>query len=109
MATSSRPTTVLSHRPATFFQSATPVQVRCRCGTRIPVGGAVFGVTTISRHSEDLFRNQAFCSVRCVQAFCLESLELLESLDTPASKAVVTDLHELHRDVVMALAGLSGS
>jgi hypothetical protein len=69
----------------------------------------VFGVTTVSLSSEDLFRDQVFCSVRCIGAFCLESLEVLDLLDTPRSRAVVSDLHELHREVSETLASvLSG-
>jgi hypothetical protein len=98
-----------SARPSPFFQTATPVLVQCRCGTRIPPGGTVFGVTVVSPYSEDLFRDQVFCSIKCIQAFCLESLEILDVLDTPASKATVTDLHELYRGVAETMATILGA
>jgi hypothetical protein len=92
----------------TVFQSSTTVPVRCRCGTHIPPGGVVFGVTAVSLSWEELFQDQVFCSVPCVQAFCLESLEILEPLDTPAAKAVVSDLHEVHRALAEVLASMRG-
>jgi hypothetical protein len=95
-----------STRKLPFFQSSTTVAVQCRCGTRIPSGGTVFGVTAASPSSEDLFRDQVFCSLKCILAFCLESLEILDALDTPSSKTVVTDLHELYRGVAETMATL---
>jgi hypothetical protein len=68
----------------------------------------VFGVSTVSSSSEDFFRDQVFCSVRCIGAFCLESLEVLELLDTPRARATVSDLHELHREVAETLAQVVG-
>lgn len=91
-----------------FFRSTISVPVQCRCGTLIPNGGTAFGVTAASPSSEELFRDQLFCSVRCIGAFCLESLEVLDPLDTPASEAVVSDLHELHREVLETLASAMG-
>jgi hypothetical protein len=66
----------------------------------------VFGVTTIPRSLGDLFRGGVFCSVGCIRAFCLESLEILEALDTPNSKSMVTDLHEVHRGIAETLAAI---
>lgn len=88
------------------FQTRTSIAVQCRCGTRIPAGGTVFGVTFIPPSLEDLFRGGVFCSVGCIRAFCLESLEILEALDNPNSKSMVTDLHEIHRGVAETLARL---
>jgi len=64
----------------------------------------VFGVTCIPPSLEDLFRGGVFCSVRCIRAFCLESLEILDALDTPNSKSMVTDLTEVHRELAETLA-----
>lgn len=97
-----------STREPFFFRSSTVVPIQCRCGARIPPGGTVFGVTAVSPSSQDLFRDQVFCSVRCIGAFCLESLEVLDLLDTPGSRAVVSDLHELHREVSNVLASTLG-
>jgi hypothetical protein len=87
-----------------IFQARTSIAVRCRCGTRIHPGGTVFGVTTIPPSLESLFQGGVFCSVRCIRAFCLESLEILDAIDAPDSKAMVTDLHEVHRAVAETLA-----
>jgi hypothetical protein len=61
-------------------------------------------VATLSRSTEDLFRDQVFCSVTCLRAFCLETLEILDALDTPGSGAVVSDLHELYQGLAETLA-----
>jgi hypothetical protein len=87
---------------ASLLRSDASAPEKCRCGTLIPTGGAVFHVTA-TESSERLFRNQVFCSPGCVRAFCLESLETLEALDTPASNAIVSDLHGLHREIAETL------
>jgi hypothetical protein len=108
--TPSRSRTLLSSvRESPIFRSLTSIPVQCRCGIHITPGGVVFGVTTTSPYSGDLFRDRVFCSVECIRAFCLESLETLEALDTPTSKAVVSDLHELYRGVAETLAALPES
>jgi len=86
------------------FQTRTSIAVQCRCGTRIPAGGTVFGVTVVPPSLEDLFRGGVFCSVECIRAFCLETLEILQALDTPNSKSMVTDLREVHRELEETLA-----
>jgi len=93
-------------RGSLIVQSSTSPSVQCRCGTRIPAGGVVFGVTTESLSSEDLFRQRQFCSVRCIRAFCLESLETLAALDTPSSKSLISDVQECYREVSEILTTL---
>jgi len=90
------------------FRTHTSIAVQCRCGTHIPAGGTVFGITTVPPTLKDLFRGGVFCSVRCIRAFCLETLEMLEALDTASSRMVVTDLHEVHRELSETLAMLQG-
>ncbi len=91
-----------------IFQTHTSIAVQCRCGTRIPPGGTVFGLAVVPRSLKDLFRGGIFCSVRCVRAFCLETLEILDSLDTPATRLMVTDLQDVHRAVAETLIVLQG-
>lgn len=86
-----------------IFKSDTTVPMRCRCGTRVPRGGEVIGVTAVPASLESVFRGAIFCSPKCVRAFCLESLEILDALDTPASKSMVTDLHELYLAIARTL------
>jgi len=93
---------------SSVFHTQTPIAVRCRCGTRVPPGGMVFGVTFIPPSLEDLFRGGVFCSVGCIRAFCLESLEILDALDTPSSKSMVTDLNEVRRVITETLATIQG-
>jgi hypothetical protein len=81
---------------------------RCTCGTQLSIGATVCEVRPIPASLEYLFRRRSFCSPRCVQAFCLESLEILDSLDTPASKITIIDLHEFTMEVAtMLVASLS--
>lgn len=86
-----------------IFKSDTAVSVRCRCGTRVPRGGEVVGITTVPASLEGVFRGAIFCSPKCVRVFCLESLEILDALDTPTSKTMVTDLHELYLAIARTL------
>lgn len=84
--------------------SPNPTRVVCRCGTQIPRGGQVIRVEGLPDGAAELFADRAFCSPRCLRAFGLESLETLDGLDTPAARAVVTDLHELYRGLAKAFA-----
>jgi hypothetical protein len=96
-------------RELPIFKSDTSIAVQCRCGARVPHGGEVVGITTVPASLQSVFHGAIFCSPECVRAFCLESLEILDSLDTPASKAMVTDLHELCLEIATALAMISGN
>jgi len=69
----------------------------CRCGTLIPIDWVVYRVDSLPDGQMDLFRNLMFCSERCLRAHCLETLERLEALDTPASRKLVSDLREFRR------------
>ena len=91
-----------------IFKSETAIPVTCSCGTRVPGGGKVFGLTALPASLESMFSGAIFCSPKCVRAFCLESLELLDSLDTEDAKATVTDLHELNMEVAMMLVAVLG-
>jgi hypothetical protein len=53
-----------------------------------------------------IFDNRVFCSVRCLRAFCLESLEALDALDTNESKTIVTDLHEVYQSLAENFANI---
>ena len=68
----------------------------------------MFGITTVPSALKDLFRGGVFCSVRCIRAFCLETLEMLEALGTPNSQSMVTDLYEVHRELAQTLATIHG-
>jgi hypothetical protein len=76
----------------------------CRCGTRIGDREIVVRVQNLPGPAAQMFRGQGFCSVRCVRAYCLESLETLDGLDTPEAKAIVSDLHALHQAVAVTFA-----
>jgi hypothetical protein len=91
-----------------IFKSDTPIAVQCRCGARVPRGGEVVGISSVPASLESVFRGAIFCSPKCARAFCLESLEVLDSLDTPASKAMVSDLHELYVGIARTLVMILG-
>jgi hypothetical protein len=76
----------------------------CRCGTHIPAGAPSLHVSNLPGSAEELFHERSFCTVRCLRAFCLETLETLDPLDTPEAQAVVSDLHALHQAVATAFA-----
>lgn len=85
-------------------ENPSPRSVICRCGVRIPAGGTAVHVERLPLAAEELFRDRRFCSVRCLRAFCLESLETLDGLDTLKAKAVVSDLHTVYRGVAELFA-----
>lgn len=91
-----------------IFKFDTTLSVRCRCGVQVPRGGEIVGFTTVPQSLQSLFRGAVFCSPKCVRAFCLESLEIIESVDTPDSKAMVSDLHELYRGIAETLVLMIG-
>jgi hypothetical protein len=89
--------------------SETAASAQCRCGTRIPEGGAAFRISPLPLSLEAVFDSAAFCSPTCVRAFCLEALEMLDALDTPDAKATVSDLHELTMEVATMLVSILGA
>lgn len=91
--------------PAILQSTATGPR-RCRCGTWVGRGDRMYQITPDSSFSGHLFDGQVFCSGRCVRAFCLESLETMDAIDTPAATMVVSDLHDAHQELVDTLAAL---
>jgi hypothetical protein len=85
-------------------QSPSRDRMTCRCGTRTAKGSPVIRVLNIRGPVASLFQGRGFCSVKCLRAFCLESLEQLDGLDTPEAEATVTDLHELNQAMSVAYA-----
>lgn len=92
-----------SHGPR-VRESPSPTSGICRCGTRVPAGVTGAEVQGLPPSVQELFTQRTFCSVKCVRAFCLESLEALDALDTPSSHSVVTDLHFVYQDLAVAFS-----
>jgi hypothetical protein len=76
----------------------------CRCGTRIGEREIMVRVQNLPDPAAQMFRDQGFCSVRCLRAYCLESLEALDAMDTPEARAIVSDIHALHQAVAVTFA-----
>ena len=91
-----------------FFTLETADPVTSRCGTRVNCGGTVLQVTGLPVSLDSLFRDETFCSPQCVRAFCLESLEALDGLDTAEARSMVSDLHEIAMDFAMTLVSILG-
>jgi hypothetical protein len=90
-----------------IVESSTSKVEKCRCGTRLGPGQKRLHVESLSSASDSLFRDQTFCSPRCIRQFCLESLETLDGLDTPESSAIVADFHEFYTGLVELSAATS--
>ncbi len=102
---------VRPHSPmkAPILKSETSLSVKCRfCNTTIPTGGAVYTITTVPPSLEYVFRGGIFCSEKCIRGFCLESLEILDTLATLSPKAMVTDLHEPRLGATQTLVSVLG-
>ncbi len=82
----------------------TPGARKCRCGTLIPPDWVVYRIASLPDSQQSLFHDQVFCSAKCLRAFCLETLETLAALDTPTSKQVVSDLHEVSLQLAQTIA-----
>jgi hypothetical protein len=78
----------------------------CRCGTVIRPGERVFTVATLAPRAQVLFESEVFCSDECICAFCLESLETLDAIDTPASTGLVHDLRETRQGLAETFAAI---
>jgi hypothetical protein len=89
-----------------FLRSRASGPTKCWCGTRIALGAPVFRAVPAGETSEFLFRNHVFCSAKCLRSFCLVSLETLDALERPASREVVSDLHELRRELSETLTSI---
>jgi hypothetical protein len=80
---------------------------RCRCGRPIRVGEAAWRFVDPPESVASLLSEERFCSILCVRASLLESLELFE---TSAAAAVVQDvsdvLGELRRLYLRVVAGV---
>jgi hypothetical protein len=88
----------------TIYRSRTSVTRECVCGTQIPAHGTVFGVTPIPRLAKGLFRGQAFCSPKCIRAFLLEAIEMVDALETHGSGSIVIDFPQLRHELAQTLA-----
>jgi hypothetical protein len=87
--------------------ASTPGQ--CRCGTFVPADGIAFGIGDVPPYLEILFRRRVFCSVACIRAYCLESLEILDSLDTPGAGSMVLDLPTVREGLVAMVTAIRAS
>jgi hypothetical protein len=81
---------------ASVSRSRASTPTKCWCETRIDTGAPGFLVESLRGTVESVFLGRIFCSEKCVRAFCLEALNILDGLDTPKSRSVVRDLHELY-------------
>ena len=89
--------------PAIVRRVAT-ISHRCRCGTAIPAGDSFFAVEGLPAAQGGPFEGQAFCSLACLHAFYLETLSVLEGLDSPEAQAVVTDLRATYLELSSTFA-----
>jgi hypothetical protein len=91
---------------ASILQSFAAVPVKGWCGSPIVPEARVLTVTSTGECTKLLFRDQIFCSEECLGAFCLEHLRTLDLIDTSASNAVVSDLHDLHQELAQILMAI---
>jgi hypothetical protein len=89
---------------ASRARPSTPGQ--CRCGKFVTADSIVFEINYVPPNLEFLFRRRVFCSIACIRSFCLESLEILDSLDTPGSGLMVLDLPTVREGLVEILAAI---
>jgi hypothetical protein len=91
--------------PRLVQETATRSQV-CRCGSRIEPGSTTFRVLDGAGAPLELVGAESFCSVPCVRATFLETLSVLEGLDTPGAEAIVTDLRVTYVHLVSTFASI---
>jgi hypothetical protein len=64
----------------------------------------VYRIVSLPDSQESLFQDWVFCSRKCLRAFCLETLETLAALDTPASRLLVSDLHDVSEELAQTIS-----
>ena len=104
MSFSARQTASHSSFGPSVREAPSPAQRVCRCGTVVRTGAPTVYVDGIPSTIVGVFENRTFCSVGCVRAFCLESLEALDALDTAESEKIVTDLHQVYLSLAETFA-----
>jgi hypothetical protein len=85
-------------------QAPTPGQRRC--GVFVPADGTAFRITYAPPCLEILLRRRVFCSVACIRAICLESIEILDSLDNPDSGLIAQQLQAFSDSLVGIVAAI---
>ena len=78
----------------------------CRCGNRSSAELRFLKVDGLPESVEGLFEGLGFCSVRCVRAQFLETLSILDELDTPMAEELVSDLRSTYLKFVAAFAAM---
>jgi hypothetical protein len=78
----------------------------CRCGTRVVPGSRRLRVQGLPESVEALFEGRRFCSGRCVRAYFLESMEILDSIYTQGATMAVSDLHQVYQTLAQSFADL---
>lgn len=63
-------------------------------------------VVGLAESLQELFENRAFCSLGCVRAYFLETLNGLERLETPEGESLISDLRASYLYLASAFAAL---
>lgn len=66
---------------------------RCRCGTRIATGDRCYEFHGVPEAVGGLLESQAFCTPRCLRAYLLEAMEVLEGAGSPD---LISDVHSVY-------------
>ena len=74
----------------------------CRCGTRIARGDRIFGISGPNPSVATLLDGRPFCSISCIRAWFLETLNELDAIDTPVNERTVVDLRSTFVDLALA-------
>lgn len=77
---------------------------RCPCGTVLDAGASGWVVRSNSPALASLLTSRSFCSLRCLRAFLLESMEAIDAIDIPQARTMVTDLPEAHAEIRLIYA-----
>jgi hypothetical protein len=78
----------------------------CRCGAQIGPRGTIEVVAGLPRDLTIFFDGLAFCSECCVRAQFLETLSVLDGLDTPNGEAIIPDLRFTYVRLAAAYAAV---
>ncbi len=95
----SEPSEAASPRSPRIVRRSAEEPFRCGCGTRIPPGDSYLRVEGLPPSQRGPFEGRTFCSLACLREFYLETLSVLEAMDTPESQAVVSDLRATYLEL----------
>jgi hypothetical protein len=73
--------------------------VSCRCGNAIIAGTRHLVIRNVDEMLSATLGIQSFCSLNCVRAYLLETIEMQDSIGSPESEELAIELHAVLKGI----------